>query len=184
MERRGKKTLINLSQDTVLLAQDESRFVSESNRITSWSTKGTAISYSGYRYGTALNCFGSFNLHDSHLISSFHDKGNALETVEHFKIVRKYYGNKPIVYLIDNASWHKTKKVKEYCQENDITLLFLPPYSPEYNPIERVWGYLKSKVKNIYFATAKKFTDFIIDLLQNINQTDKNILLNLCTSLI
>lgn len=54
MERRGKKTLINLSQDTVLLAQDESRFESESNRITSWSTKGTVISYSGYRYGTAL----------------------------------------------------------------------------------------------------------------------------------
>jgi len=184
MERRGKKTLIELKEDTILLAQDESRFVSESNRITSWSTKGTSISYSGYRYGTALNCFGSFNLDDGHLISSFHDKGNALETIEHFKIVKKHYGNKPIAYLIDNASWHKTKKVKEYCQENNITLLFLPPYSPEYNPIERVWGYLKSKVKNVYFSTAKKFTLFIMNLLQNINQTDKSTLLKLCTSLI
>jgi transposase len=184
MERRDKKTLINLSKNTVILAQDESRFVSESNRITSWSTKGTSISYSGYRYGTALNCFGSFNLDDGHLISSFHDKGNALETIEHFRIVRKYYGNKSIAYFIDNASWHKTKKVKEYCEENNITLLFLPPYSPEYNPIERVWGYLKSKVKNVYFSTAKKFIHFVTDLLQNINQTDKNTLLNLCTSLI
>lgn len=184
MERRGKKTLIELGGDIVLLAQDESRFVSESNRITSWSTKGTAISYSGYRYGTALNCFGSFNLNDGHLISSFHPKGNALETIEHFKIVRKHYGDKPIAYFIDNASWHKTKKVKEYCEENKITLLFLPPYSPEYNPIERVWGYLKSKVKNIYFSTAKKFIYFVTNLLQNINQTDKNTLLKLCTSLI
>ena len=184
MERRGKKTLANFSKDTVLLAQDESRFVSESNRITSWSAKGTAISYSGYRYGTALNCFGSFNLNDGHFISSFHDKGNAIETIEHFKIVRKYYGSKPIAYFIDNASWHKTKKVKEYCEENNITLLFLPPYSPEYNPIERVWGYLKSKVKNIYFSTAKKFISFVTDLLQNINHTNKNTLLNLCTSLI
>lgn len=184
MERRGKKNLLTLEEGTVLLAQDESRFVSESNRITSWSVKGTAISYSGYRYGTALNCFGSFNLNDGHLIPSFHDKGNALETIEHFKIVRKHYGDKPIACLIDNASWHKTKKVKEYCEENNITLLFLPPYSPEYNPIERVWGYLKSKVKNIYFSTAKKFTNFITDLLQNINKTDKNTLLRLCTSLI
>ena len=184
MERRGKKTLLELKEDAVLLAQDESRFVSESNRITSWSTKGTAVNYSGYRYGTALNCFGSFNLNDGHLISSFHDKGNAHETIEHFKIVRKYYGDKPIAYFIDNASWHKTKKVKEYCEENNITLLFLPPYSPEYNPIERVWGYLKSKVKNIYFSTAKKFIDFVTDLLQNINQTNKNTLLKLCTSLI
>jgi len=184
MERRGKKTLLNLKKETILLAQDESRFVSESNRITSWSLKGTSISYSGYRYGTALNCFGSFNLNDSHLISSFHDKGNAIETIEHFKIVRKYYGDKPIAYFIDNASWHKTKKVKEYCKENNITLLFLPPYSPEYNPIERVWGYLKSKVKNVYFSTAKKFADFVTNLLHNINQTDKNILMKLCTSLI
>jgi len=184
MERRGKKNFLTFSQEIVLLAQDESRFASESNRITSWSAKGVAVSYSGYRYGTSLNCFGSFNLSTGHLIASFHDTGNALTTIEHFKIVREHYGDKPIAYLIDNASWHKTKKVREYCKENNITLLFLPPYSPEYNPIERVWGFLKSKVKNIYFSTAKKFTQFITNLLQNINQTDKNKLLNLCTSLL
>ncbi|MBL1243677.1 MAG: transposase, partial [Sulfurimonas sp.] len=31
--------------------------------------------------------------------------------------------------------------MKEYDGENNINLLFLPPYSPEYNPIERVWGF-------------------------------------------
>lgn len=184
MERRYKKKLLELSEDTVLLAQDESRFASESSTITSWSTKGVPVSYSGYRYGTALNCFGSFNLSTGHLISSFHDKGNTLTTVEHFEIVRKHYGDRPIVYLIDNAPWHKTKKVQEYCEENNITLLFLPPYSPEYNPIERVWSFLKSKVKNIYFSTAKKFVKYVSDLLHNINKTDNAKLLNLCTSLI
>lgn len=184
MERRIKKKLLDLGGDTVLLAQDESRFVSECNHVTSWSTKGTAVSYSGYRYGTALNCFGSFNLHDGHLITSFHNKGNAIETIEHFKIVREYYGDKPIVYLIDNASWHKTKEVTEYCKQNNISLLFLPPYSPEYNPIERVWSFLKSKTRNLYFSTAQKFIDFITDLLQNINQTDKKTLMRLCTSLV
>ena len=184
MERRGKKNFLALRSDTIVLAQDESRFASESNRITSWSTKGVSVSYSGYRYGTSLNCFGSFNLNTGHLISSFHDTGNTLTTIEHFEIVRKHYGDKPIAYLIDNASWHKTKKVKEYCEENNITLLFLPPYSPEYNPIERVWGFLKSKVKNVYFPTAKKFIEFVTTLLQDINETDKHTLLKLCTSLI
>jgi len=173
-----------LADNIVLLSQDESRFASESNHITSWSEKGVSVSYSGYRYGTALNCFGSFNLQTGHFISSFHGTGNALTTIEHFKIVRKHYGTKPIAYLIDNASWHKTKKVLAYCEENNITLLFLPPYSPEYNPIERVWSFLKSKIKNIYFSTAKKFTDFVTELLQNINETDKNTLLKLSTSLI
>ena len=98
--------------------------------------------------------------------------------------MREYYGDKPIAYLINNASWHKTKKVLEYCEQNNIALLFLPPYSPEYNPIERVWSFLKSKVKNVYFSTAEKFTDFVTNLLKNINQTDKNTLLKLCTSLL
>lgn len=184
MERKYKKSFLELSDDTVILAQDECRFSSESHRITSWSNKGSAVSYSGYRYGTSLNCFGSLNLQDGNLLTSFHERGNALTTLEHFKIVREYYGDKPIAYLIDNAPWHKTKTVKEYCEDNQITLLFLPPYSPEFNPIERVWSYAKSKVKNIFFSTAKKFTDYVVDLFQNINNLDKNKLCNLCTSLL
>ena len=86
--------------------------------------------------------------------------------------------------MIDNAPWHKTKKVKDYCKENNITLLFLPPYSPEFNPIERVWSFAKSKVKNIFFPTAKKFTDYVLSLFQNINVTYPDTLRKLCTSLI
>ncbi len=184
MERRGKKTLKELNADTVFLAQDESKFVSESSRVTSWSAKGESVSYSGYRYGTSLNCFGSFNLQTGYLVTSFHDRGNALTTIEHFKILREHYGDKPIVFLLDNASWHKTLSVQEYCIGNNITLVFLPPYAPELNPIERVWSFLKSKVKNVYFSTTKKFTDFVTDLLQNINLTDKDKLSNLSTSLL
>ena len=138
--------------------------------------------YSGYRYGTSLNCFGSINLKDGHLISSFHDRGNAEATIEHFKKVRSNYNEDiPLAFFIDNASWHKTLAVKEYC---DITLLFLPSYAPEYNPIERVWSFLKSKIKQKFFQTAKKFKAFILDLFQNINMTDSDKLLNHCVSLI
>jgi transposase len=45
------------------------------------------------------------------------------------------------VLAMDNAGWHvaKTLKVPE-----NVTLLFLPPYSPELNPVERLWAYLRS----------------------------------------
>jgi transposase len=71
--------------------------------------------------------------------------------------------------LIDNATWHKTIKVKEFCENNNITLLFLPPYSPEYNPIERVWSFLKSKVRQRFFSTADSFRKFIYELMNNVN---------------
>jgi len=171
--------------NTILLSQDESRFSSESNRVTSWSTSGSSVVYSGYRYGTSLNCFGSINLKDGNLISSFHDTGNAEATIEHFKKVRQNYDkNIPLAFFIDNASWHKTLAVQEYCENNNITLLFLPPYAPEYNPIERVWSFLKSKIKQKFFQTSKKFKSFVLDLFQNINDTAKDELTNLCSSLV
>jgi len=85
---------------------------------------------------------------------------------------------------MDNAPWHKKNEVKIYCEENNITLLFLPPYAPEYNPIERVWSFIKGKIKQKFFLTAKKFKLFVSDLFQNINTTDTNKLANHCCSLI
>jgi len=174
-----------LPKDTILLSQDESRFSSETNRVTSWSASGTSVVYSGYRYGTSLNCFGSINLKTGNLISSFHDRGNAEATIEHFKAVRSHYDdNIPLAFFIDNASWHKTLKVREYCEQNKITLLFLPPYSPEYNPIERVWSFLKSKIRQRFFKTADIFRKFVFDLFANINNTDFEELAKQCVSLI
>ena len=167
------------------MSQDESRFCSESNRVTSWSEKGEAVVYLGYRYGTALNCFGSIDLKNGHFIGSFHERGNSDATIEHFQKVRdSYEDNIPLAFIIDNATWHKTKKVKDFCVENNITLLFLPPYSPEYNPIERVWSFLKSKVRQRFFSTADSFIKFIYELVDDVNINSFEQLRHLCCSLI
>ena len=185
MERRNKKKLINLPRDTVLLSQDESRFSSEVARVTSWSKSGSSVVYSGERYGTSLNCFGSLDLKTGNFISSFHDKGDAKATIEHFKKVRVSYDKKiPLAFLIDNASWHKTKDVQDYCKKNKITLFFLPPYSPEFNPIERVWSFLKSKMRQRYFKTPKIFKSFVFDFFATLNKTYASKLAKQCINLI
>ena len=122
---------------------------------------------------------------NGHLIASFHERGNAQATIEHFEKVRaNYKPNIPLAFIIDNATWHKTKKVKEFCELNNITLLFLPPYSPEYNPIERVWSFLKSKVKQRFFPTANAFREFVHQLLNTVNLDSSAQLSHLCCSLI
>jgi transposase len=122
---------------------------------------------------------------DGNLISSFHDRGNTQATIEHFTKVRSFYHeNIPLAFLIDNASWHKTLAVKEYCENNNITLLFLPPYAPEYNPIERVWSFLKGKIKQRFFKTADIFREFVFDLFSEINNTHLEELAKQCCSLI
>ncbi len=45
------------------------------------------------------------------------------------------------VLIMDQAGWHKAKKL---VVPDNITVLYLPPYSPELNPVERLWAYLRS----------------------------------------
>ena len=53
------------------------------------------------------------------------------------------------VVVLDNASFHKSAKTKELIEQVGCKLLFLPPYSPDLNPIEKYWAHLKAKIKKI-----------------------------------
>lgn len=52
------------------------------------------------------------------------------------------------VIVMDNASFHRKKPLYELAEKEHHTLIFLPPYSPELNPIEHFWHWLKKKVRD------------------------------------
>ena len=79
--------------------------------------------------------------------------------------IRKEYPDwKEIVIIKDNAKYHHAESVWALAQELNITIVFLPPYCPNLNLIERVWKFMKSKFKNKYHAT---FNDRLIDTYEN-----------------
>lgn len=62
------------------------------------------------------------------------------------------------VVIMDNAAFHKGKEMKNEFEKAGHTLLFLPPYSPDLNPIEHKWAQLK--------AQRRKKSDSIENLLK------------------
>lgn len=87
--------------------------------------------------------------------------------------------------ILDNVRYHHAKYLKPFLEQNKsrIELIFLPAYSPDYNPMERVWWYMRKKIThNRYleklndrvkyfwqlFSTFTKPNDFIMKLC-NIN---------------
>ncbi|CTN44400.1 DDE_3 domain protein [Streptococcus pneumoniae] len=54
--------------------------------------------------------------------------------------------NTPSVIIMDNARFHRMGKLELLCEEFGHKLLPLPPYSPEYNPIEKTWAYIKKNL--------------------------------------
>lgn len=66
-----------------------------------------------------------------------------------FKIFLLPTLDKPFVIIMDNARFHRMNKLKELCKEQGHRLLPLPPYSPEYNPIENIGSNQKTPQKSI-----------------------------------
>jgi len=52
------------------------------------------------------------------------------------------------VVIMDNASWHNKKRLRMYAWVYKVIIIFLPPYSPDYSPIENVWANLKRFLRN------------------------------------
>lgn len=53
------------------------------------------------------------------------------------------------VVIMDNCSIHKAPKVKQLIESVSCRLIYLPPYSPDLNPIENYWSVMKSNIKKI-----------------------------------
>ena len=52
------------------------------------------------------------------------------------------------VIIMDRASWHRRKVLKRLAAEAGCRVIFLPAYSPDFNPIEKVWANLKKFIKD------------------------------------
>jgi len=68
------------------------------------------------------------------------------------------------VVVMDNLSAHKVAGVRERIEQTGAVLLYLPPYSPDLNPIEKAWSKLKQKLCAIEARTVKAL-DHAIELL-------------------
>ncbi|MGH8477056.1 MAG: transposase [Methylococcales bacterium] len=63
-----------------------------------------------------------------------------------------------ITIICDNARYYRSKLVQTYLNESKIELMFLPPYAPNLNLIERYWKYFKKNILyNRYFETFEEF---------------------------
>lgn len=51
------------------------------------------------------------------------------------------------VLIMDNAGWHKKERIEQMCADFGVKVLFLPPYSPDFNPIEEFFAELKAYIK-------------------------------------
>jgi transposase len=72
------------------------------------------------------------------------------------------------VVVMDNLSSHKVQGVRERIEAAGAELLYLPPYSPDLNPIEKAWAKLKQLIRSAKPRTNEALQQAIADALQKI----------------
>jgi transposase len=122
--------------------QDEARIGQQGTLTAVWAEKGSrpaAVKQTEYQWAYLFAAVNPLSGASSALIAP---TVNTAYMNEHLKFISQQAGAEvQVVLVLDQAGWHVAKNLK--VPEN-LTLLHLPPYSPELNGAERIWGYLRS----------------------------------------
>ncbi|MDE9566280.1 IS630 family transposase [Xenorhabdus bovienii] len=138
-------------------------------------TQSTKLSYGWMKRGkkqvkvvettgsrTRLNIMGALNLQriEATVIRDY-PTINAKNVVLFFGAIRETYPlSQKIHIILDGAGYHRAEIVQFFAEVLNIKLHYLPPYSPNLNPIERLWKYANEQVRNnVYFPDAKTFRE-------------------------
>lgn len=70
-----------------------------------------------------------------------------------------------VILLVDQAGWHLSGKLETF---DNIRLLPLPAYSPELNPVENFWKYVRDKLGNGFWESMDDLEDRLVDILHDI----------------
>jgi transposase len=124
---------------------DESGFNLTPNIPYAWSTIGKTISIPA-KMSKKLNVLGFLNINNSKLFASTtYDRVDSEVVIEVFNLFVNQL-TKDTIVVIDNAPTHTSKKFKEHLkiwEEKGLRIFFLPPCSPQLNPIEQLWKFMK-----------------------------------------
>ncbi len=98
------------------------------------------------------------------------------QVVEMLELLAATYTELPIYVFLDNARYQKCSLVTTRAKELGINLVFLPPYSPNLNLIERLWKYVKKELRCSYFDNFNDFRGEIDRILRDTQGEKKAIL--------
>lgn len=124
-----------------------------------WIKKGVRKELPANTGRSRLNLSGAIDV-TQHTLVILEDRTlNAESTIRFFqKIEEAYPGKRKVHIFCDNASYYRNAAVRKHLQTSKIELHFLPPYSPNLNPIERLWKWMKERV--VYNTYYEHFEDF------------------------
>ena len=151
------KTKALLKEQLVFL--DETGFENNEVNLKAWSARGVKVladkmARPSQRY-SLVSGFNKSRLVGSMVFIGYMTREIFEEYLE--KVLIKYLKPRQVVVL-DNARFHVGGKVKEIIESVNCKVLYLPPYCPHLNPIEKIWASVKNFVRKSFSVVEPTLT--------------------------
>ena len=148
---------------------DESSARSDHHRGTTWGKVGQTpvVKDSGGRFGVKL--ISAVNARGAMYFETIEERMNSERFIQFLERLRSDVG-KPIIAIVDNATYHRSKAVKDYAAKNHVVLEYLPPYAPELNPDEQVWNHAKARLSKLFIDCKETMQNSLHAIMNDIAQ--------------
>lgn len=112
---------------------------------------------------------GTLNWHTGHVHVRELEHLNSAALIPYFEwLFEQIYPSQTMVLVMDNASFHHSSALQATlsCFDERLLIIWLPPYSPDLNPIERFWKHLKANCANYLYESIEHLVAHVHRLLE------------------
>jgi transposase len=169
----------SLGPNDVVLFQDEASVQFSPTITRTWSLKGQQPEVFTSSSRLRQHLIGAVDPDAGKVHVAFSD-GLKTEQFQHFLegLLYRYANSGKILLVLDNARVHHSKALQHFLNDkkDKLELLFLPPYSPDLNPMEWFWKFLRKQVThNTFFDQFKKFQGAIARFVMKYKRSSSEI---------
>jgi transposase len=130
----------------------------QSKAVCGWILKSETKTLATTNKQFRLHFVGSINLQTMKVVASEYKTVNAENMITYFKSLESHSQASKIHIICDNGRANKNKALQEYLKTSKIEIHYLPPYSPNLNPIERLWKIMRER--KTYNKCYESFAEF------------------------
>jgi len=137
-----------------------------------WIRKGADMVLQSNTGRERLNLNGAYNIEDHTAVVIESESINAQSTVVLLEEMMRKQPQGLLYIILDNARYYRSEIVQNFVRKNKrIRLVFLPPYSPNLNIIERLWKFFKKNVTyNTYYERFAVFREYCLRFFKNLDK--------------
>jgi putative transposase len=160
MQKTDLKKLPKMDQNTVIGFLDETSPQTTANTQRLWSFGKPTICKNTTKI--KANAFGFYSLNGISVID-FEPDSKIKSVCDFLKTIWEANIGKNIILILDNFSSHKAKSTRKFAEDHGINLIYLPPYSPDLNPIEFIWKSIKREVSREFIRDIDHMKNLILE---------------------